>query len=81
MFLWKYFFLYFGGGLILGLLSDSSNDSDQVNLVAGVLGLLIVGFLIWNFFTFGVGWGMISVFEIFGGMVAAVIIKGTDAAD
>jgi len=78
MFMWKYFILYFGGGVVLGFMTDYSDDSDNANTIAGVLALVIIGFLVWNFLTFGIGWGVISAVEAFAGITVAVTIKGAN---
>lgn len=78
MFMWKYFILYFGCGLLLGLSSkaDGADAIDRpIEKIFPWVVLLTIGLLIWNFVTFGIVWALVSLAEVFAGMVAASMMK------
>lgn len=69
MFMWKYFFLY----VFIGFLSGFSNPFENQNRGAmgrrpiegffGIIVLIAIGLVIWNFFVFGASWGALSILE------------------
>ena len=65
MFMWKYFFLY----VFLGFLAGFTNPSEvpyekrPIHGIFPIIMVVLIGFIIWNFATFGVSWGFLSIGE------------------
>jgi hypothetical protein len=78
MFMWKYFILYFGVGLIAGISHPNitGNYSRRpIETIFPWLSLVILGLLVWNFASFGAKWGAISLFEVFAGVAIGTILR------
>ncbi len=71
MFMWHYFVIYFGCGLLIGLTVPKISEKLFFFAI-----LLIIGLLIWNFATFGIAWALISFIEPFAGIAVAMMITG-----
>lgn len=79
MFMWHYFVMYFGCGLLIGF-TVPKDENEPLKRFSGkvffIAVLLLIGLLIWNFATFGIAWAIISFIEAFAGMAIAMMVTG-----
>lgn len=79
MFMWHYFVIYFGCGLLIGFTAPK-NKEEPSQKVSGklysVAVFLLIVLLILNFAVFGAIWALISLIEAFTGIYIAMMITG-----
>ena len=70
MFSFKYFLIYSIAGFLLGFSYNPNKSVAARRPIDGlfpIVGLIIFGLLIWNFATFPIEWGLLSIGEVFVG--------------
>lgn len=79
MFMWHYFVMYFGCGLLIGFTVPRDGEEPLKKFSGKVFFLavlLLICLLIWNLATFGIAWAVISFIEAFAGMAVAMMLTG-----
>ena len=80
MFSLKYFLIYTIAGFVVGFTYNPNKSVAARRPIDGlfpIAALIVVGLLIWNFATFPIEWGLLSVGEVFVGYLVGKAINNT----
>ena len=80
MFSLKYFLIYTIAGFVVGFSYNPNKSVAARRPIDGLFpisALIVVGLLIWNFATFPIEWGLLSVGEVFVGYLVGKAINNT----
>ncbi len=70
MFNWGYFFLMAISGFLMGACSHKQSN----HWLATIATIVVVGFIIYSAFTFGIAWAALSFVEALGGLVLSSVV-------
>lgn len=79
-----YFFIFFGRGVLIGFNMPVNGQEDTERLsvkIFGLLFLLLIGLLIWDWMMFAIGWTLLSSVEALAGLFLTSMITGRIKSD